>query len=692
MKYFLLIVLVTAVTLTSFFKAQAQSETSDSLSAMLQLDINTMDLENNNGSLLLQKTSLGSQGDGSVAEAPGVVEVVDRKEILAFGGNTLSDILNRLVNFYMASPTQLFNNQTTLRGDLPDTYSSHVLLMLNGRPFRESLFGSADMAFINTISILDIERIELIRGPGSVLYGLGSFTALINIVMRNEAETKTTITNTLGAYKTRGLNLSQAYNKRNFTLHGSIRYYGQEAEGASFRDVDSVLRTLPQDNQNVGAYISMEGKKFYMRAYYGVTTAYVMNNMLKWPTNPADEFDQTRSKRSFLDMGYKGSFSKTWNYAIRNTINGHSIIFSSFDRRKSKFNSVDNMTDFTNYIKPNRNLNIVWGMSVNLYNHNSLGSLDENGNAINLLSESSSGNLQGFTSILYSQIDYRFFKRLKVLGGAQLVYDASYNRRFFVPRIGAIYLAKSGLGMKLLYGSAIMPKAEFETNFRSPNYRLNSELINERNNNLDVQFFGQFKNVQFGATYYNSHQENVITRRFESKEVYTLYNVDWLKIEGVELECKASIGSRFLLAWNFSYFQTRNSEGERNVTGVPAITTCAGVAYYSKNKAIQTGIYNVFFTKPYDVINGQKGVPPELQRAIVNTVPTSFDLICINFALDITKAFRIKDIPQTVVSVYGENLLGTIVWQPEVFNRRINSIPYQNIGTRAFYLNAAITF
>ncbi len=677
-----------------FFAANSSlaQDNTDSTS-LLQLDLNAMLAENESGSLLLQKTSLGSDGEGSVAEAFGIVEVVDKREILAFGGNTLSDILNRLVNFYMASPSHMFNNQTTMRGDLPDTYSSHVLLLLNGRPLRESFFGSSDMGFVNTIAIQDIERIELIRGTGSVLYGIGSFTALINFVMKNDKITQTSLQTTAGAYRTRGFIGIQSYNKRNFTLHASTRYYGQEAGGTTFQSIDSVERTLPQDNQNFGTYISAEGKKAYARVFYGISTAYVLNNMLTWGQGNGDDFDQVRSKRLFVDVGYKGSFSKKWNYSLRNTSNGHSIIFSVFDNKKAKFNSMDNMIDFTNYIKFNKKSTLAFGLSVNNATWNSKGSLDENGKEVNLLAKEQDNTLMNTLPILYGQLDYKLWKRLKLVAATQVVGEVSEMKLEVAPRLGLIYLQPNGLGIKAIYGKAIMPHTGIEHSYRSPRY-LNPtpDLEHESTQNLDVQFFGQFKTLQFGATYYNTRQQDVITRRFLEKDLYTLYNMEWLNIEGIEFECKASVGSRFLLCWNFSYFQTKNSEGERNVTGVPAITTCAGLGYFSKNKAIQTGIYNVFFTKPYDVANAQKNIDPSLQRVLVNPVPRPFDLICINFAVDITTAFRMKDWPKTVVSLYGENILGTTVWQPEVFNRRINSIPYQNIGVRAFYLNAAISF
>jgi outer membrane receptor for ferrienterochelin and colicins len=679
------------VCLFSSFCAFAQ-EKDTTTTELLQLDLSKMDREGAAKGFLTQTTTITSKVQEKISDAPGIVEVVGKNEILAFGGNTLGDVLNRLTNFYMASPTHLLNNQTTMRGDLTTTYSSHVLLLLNGRPVRESLFGGIDMAFVNTINIESIERIELIRGTGSVLYGTGAFTAVINVVMKkNTQENETHLNTRIGANGTRGLNLTQSYNKENFTFQSSLRYYGQAGEGSTYKDVDNLTRTLPLDNQNFGGYLSAEWKKFHIRGYYGVTSATVMNNEQEWSKN-FGEHDRTTSKRGFLDFGYRHSFSKIWSMTINNTINTHDIQFSFYDDYKVKMKTFDNLLEMTHLIKPNANMNVVVGALINTNSNRDDGSLDENFAPINLLAEEARLETN---YAFYGQTDYKLFNKLKLIAGLQVNRTSHDDRPNFAPRLGAIFTLPFGLGIKTLYGEGYRTSAHFENDFLGKEFE-ESETKPETTQTNDIQLFIERPQWQFGLTYYNTRQQNIIARQYLGGEQYTFANQKDIFFEGIEAEWKYSISQQWFFMGNYSYYYSKNDENEEYTSGVPAVTTCAGLAYFSKSKALNIGLYNVYFSKPPDVINSQMGTAPngepEEQRALLNPVPQSFDMISINIGLDMTTAFRLKNMPKTMLTLYGENLLGTEVWQPEFFRRKINSVPYQSIGGRAFYLTLGIKF
>jgi hypothetical protein len=117
-----------------------------------------------------------------------------------------------------------------------------------------------------------------------------------------------------------------------------------------------------------------------------------------------------------------------------------------------------------------------------------------------------------------------------------------------------------------------------------------------------------------------------------------------------------------------------------------------GIAYFSKNKAFSAGFYNVYFSKPPDVNQSQTQDGQNKQRHLLNPIPQAFDMISMNVSLDITTAFHLKSMPKTILTLYGENLLDMEVWQPEFFRRKINSVPYQSIGGRAFYLTLGVKF
>src|ERR1041385_2508661 len=127
-----------------------------------------------------------SKFEQKTTEAPSSVSVVTTDEIKRYGYRTLADVLRSLQGFYVSYD----RNYAFLgaRGINLGDFNSRVLLLVNGHRVNNNL---TDGAFIDTAFILDvdlIDRIEVIRGPGSVLYGNNAFFGVINVVTCNGAQ------------------------------------------------------------------------------------------------------------------------------------------------------------------------------------------------------------------------------------------------------------------------------------------------------------------------------------------------------------------------------------------------------------------------------------------------------------------------------------------------------------------------
>jgi outer membrane receptor protein involved in Fe transport len=376
---------------------------------------------------------------------------------------------------------------------------------------------------------------------------------------------------------------------------------------------------------------------------------------------------------------------------INNTSNTHNIAFSFFDDNAAKFNTFDNLTEMTHFIRPLKNLNIVVGALYNLNTNNSDGSLDDNFKPIKLLPDTT-----GFESnyAFYTQADYRLFKYTKLIGGIQ-VNKTSHSPWDIAPRVGLVANLPMGLGAKLLYGKAFRSAAHFDVDYQNKEFVNPTSLEAETVNTTDIQIFYEKPQLYAALTYYHSQQFGVIEKQVLDDEQYSFANLHNLTLQGIEAEGRYSPSSQLLFTANFSYYHSKDSEGKEYTSAVPAITTCAGVAYFTKNRAFSVGLYNVYFSKPPDVINSQLDDDHgqhEDKRALVNPVPEAFDMISCNVSMDIATLFRIKSLPKTLLTFYGENLLDAEVWQPEFFRRNINSVPYQGIGGRAFYVTLGVKF
>jgi iron complex outermembrane receptor protein len=136
--------------------------------------------------LEVELTSTASKFAQEVTRAPASVTVVTADEIRAHGYRTLADILSHVRGLY----TTYDRNYTYVgvRGFArPGDYNTRVLLLIDGHRLNEPTY---DMAPIGTDFPLDvslIDRVEVIRGPGSSLYGTSAFFAVINVLTKGGA-------------------------------------------------------------------------------------------------------------------------------------------------------------------------------------------------------------------------------------------------------------------------------------------------------------------------------------------------------------------------------------------------------------------------------------------------------------------------------------------------------------------------
>ena len=122
-------------------------------------------------------------------EAPASVTVVTARDIELYGYRSLADILRTQRGFYLHSDG--LSSFLGVRGFLrPGEWNARILVLVDGRPTREPIYG---MTLLNeglTVGVENIKRIEIIRGPGSALYGSNAVFAVINVITRDGADIK----------------------------------------------------------------------------------------------------------------------------------------------------------------------------------------------------------------------------------------------------------------------------------------------------------------------------------------------------------------------------------------------------------------------------------------------------------------------------------------------------------------------
>jgi len=151
-------------------------EADDGLSdefALLQDDLDSDEVESS------------SKHRQSIFWSPSAITVFTREDIIASGATTLVDLLRRVPGFdiYEVKP---FFPLVGARA-LTDDSTNLVLLIVDGREALIELIGFPIWAALS-FDLLEVERVEVLRGPGSTLYGSNALAGVVSITTMSEEE------------------------------------------------------------------------------------------------------------------------------------------------------------------------------------------------------------------------------------------------------------------------------------------------------------------------------------------------------------------------------------------------------------------------------------------------------------------------------------------------------------------------
>jgi outer membrane receptor protein involved in Fe transport len=134
----------------------------------------------------IEEVTAASRVAESVEDAPSSVTIITGQELRAMGYPTLADALRGVRGIYVGNDTSY--DIVGIRGfSRPGDYGSRVLVLLDGHPLNDNYVGQSYFGYDGRVDLADIERIEIVRGPGSVVYGTGAFLGVINLTTRTRA-------------------------------------------------------------------------------------------------------------------------------------------------------------------------------------------------------------------------------------------------------------------------------------------------------------------------------------------------------------------------------------------------------------------------------------------------------------------------------------------------------------------------
>lgn len=134
--------------------------------------------------------SIATGSPQTAARAPAITSVITAADIAAMGATDLDDVLEAVPGVHVARSTQGFSPVYVIRG-VNLGLNPQVLMLINGVPITKLFAGNRGNVW-RGYPVENIARVEVIRGPGSALYGADAAAGVINIITKTTADVQGT--------------------------------------------------------------------------------------------------------------------------------------------------------------------------------------------------------------------------------------------------------------------------------------------------------------------------------------------------------------------------------------------------------------------------------------------------------------------------------------------------------------------
>ncbi|MDI3324274.1 TonB-dependent receptor [Pontibacterium granulatum] len=156
-----------------------------------------------------------------ISKAPSVASVISAEQIEAMGATHLDEVLERIPGLHvMPSDLNRLDPVYSIRG-IQTGFNPQILVLMNGAEVKDYLNGGLPFTFQMPLS--NISRIEVIRGPGSAVYGADAYSGVINIITKTAAENEAGAAGfRAGSFQSRDIWVQKGFQTENFEISFSL--------------------------------------------------------------------------------------------------------------------------------------------------------------------------------------------------------------------------------------------------------------------------------------------------------------------------------------------------------------------------------------------------------------------------------------------------------------------------------------
>ena len=488
-----------------------------------------------------------------ISETPSLVSVITAAEIRDMGYRTLGEALQWARGFYVS-----YDRNYTYLGEggllRPGDYNNKILLTIDGHTMNGAVYGDATFGPELGLDMETVERIEIVRGPGSTLYGSYAVLAMVNVVTRRpQNEDAAELGGRVGGQgDVRGFGgvATAKPGKVAAQVHGSwTRTSGNDLYFPAFDSPSTNFgRALGADGEratNLSGAVEWSGFRLAARwndrmkriptAAFGTrfddrdNRTFDGHNMVELSTSRMFRSGAGLDARLYWDaVRYKGDY----------LYGPDSARVLNFDRGDADQIGVENRVHWSLYPRHLLTLGVEGAISV----LSALQNYDVNPSYV-YVDKVDRGKDRRIG--LYAQTESRFGTAVRVTAGARWD-DHGGGVSAVSPRADVVWQAGRATTVKLLFGTAFRVPSKFELDYTTGTYLINPDLRPERVVTTEAGIEHRFGTVRAQAVVFHSRVRDLI---------------DLVQLDSVQLQYQNASSAR--LFGGGLEFEVANAAGRR---------------------------------------------------------------------------------------------------------------------------------
>ncbi len=557
-KYFLTLAVITALLNTSY-AGVAAAEAADSQQAVEQ--VQTRDV-----------VVTASRTEQLVKEAPAAVEVITREDLDKMGAENLAQALQLAIGIDV-SENGMVGNSVAIRG----AKSNQTLIMVDGMRIRtENTDQTANNYELQRVNMADVERIEIVRGATSSLYGADAMGGVINIITKTPDKASQSV---FADYTTKQADVgfrvatgqlgkwaSSFSYKRSDVHHLDINGSGTQYGTKDYFNVKTKYKI--DDKKSLSFFLDYMNEDLYLDSDF---TSY--------------DHDRTKFGLSYDGKDKKGKYQLRVNYSIFNKDQNtrKNGILTGWDELKFRTLTLDGQRSYQ--LNDEHLLTVGGEIRQEKYEGTRIGSGGDNVHTVTREGVSQKYSEKSTTYYAaYIQDEWQVEDNWLMIPSIRFDHNSAFGSKVTY-KLGNTYKLSDNTRFKFNVGTAYRAPTEAElymdmTRTPRPYMKVhvtgNPNLKPETSYNFDLGLEAESKSGRTSGklTYFHSKFDDLInsqstvtmsgrppaiTANVASKYV----NVDSAEIQGAEAEFKQKLGKNFTLRSTYTYTDAKDGYGAR---------------------------------------------------------------------------------------------------------------------------------